>query len=146
MVYHVSKITRRNPHWVFSFPRETPDTSLSVAKVSAIDQLELWKTYATYWCEHKPSCTVYIKEGEWLKVGAWVYENFDLLSGISFLPYSDHVYRQAPYQEIDKEAYDQMQQDFPSSIDWSRLASYEHEDNTESSQEFACVGGACEII
>ena len=137
---------QKESHWVFSFPRETPEMSVSVADVSAIEQLELWKTYATYWCEHKPSCTVYIKEGEWLKVGAWVYENFDLLSGISFLPYSDHVYRQAPYQEIDKEAYDQMQQDFPSSIDWSRLASYEHEDNTEGSQEFACVGGACEII
>lgn len=130
---------------IFSFPMKAPENSIFREDRTAIEQLELWKIYATYWCEHKPSITVYVKENEWLKVAAWVYENFDLVSGVSFLPYDGGSYKQAPYQDITKEEYEMLLEDFPSKIDWNKLKEYEMEDFTESGQTLACVGGVCEL-
>jgi len=130
---------------IFSFPMKAPEGSVMRDDRSALEQLELWKVYAEHWCEHKPSITVYVREDEWLKVGAWVYENFDICSGVSFLPHSDHSYKQAPYQEINEEEYNKMVKEMPE-IDWEGLATFEQEDMTTGSQEYACVGGACEIV
>jgi ribonucleoside-diphosphate reductase alpha chain len=130
---------------VFSFPVKSPDGAITRANLTAIEQLELWLTYQRYWCEHKPSITVNVREGEWMEVGAWVYKHFDEVSGISFLPYSDHTYQQAPYQEVDKETYEKALAVMPEKIDWSQLSEFEKKDNTVSSQTFACVGN-CEIV
>lgn len=140
------EVDNTNPSaYVFSFPMAAPEGSCTVADVTAIQQLELWKLYQLNWCEHKPSITVYVKDDEWLKVAAWVYENFDIVSGISFLPYSDHVYPQAPYESIDKDKYDELVASFPV-LDWSKLPEFElGTDTTTGSQEFACVSGQCEI-
>ena len=131
---------------VFTFPMEAPSNAVFRTDKSAVDQLELWLTYQKHWCEHKPSVTVSVKEHEWLTVGAWVYLNFDWMSGVSFLPFSDHTYQQAPYQDCDQTEYDIMSQAMPRDIDWSKLSEYEEQDNTIGSQELACVGGACEIV
>ena len=131
---------------VFTFPMEAPSNAVFRTDKTAIEQLELWLMYQKYWCEHKPSITVSVKEDEWLMVGAWVYLHFDWMSGVSFLPFSDHTYQQAPYQDCDQSEYDLMQQAMPKSIDWSKLSDYEQQDNTIGSQELACVGGACEIL
>jgi ribonucleoside-diphosphate reductase alpha chain len=131
---------------VFSFPMKAPDGAVMTKDRSAIEQLELWKTYQLHWCEHKPSITVYVGEDEWLEVGAWVYKNFDLCSGVSFLPRSDHTYQQAPYQAITEEEYEAALAKMPESIDWSKLAEYESEDMTTGSQELACTGGVCEAV
>jgi ribonucleoside-diphosphate reductase alpha chain len=128
---------------VFSFPQKSPN---KVTSLNAIEHLELWLSYQENWCEHKPSITVSVAEDEWMKVGAWVYDHFDEVSGISFLPKSDHTYRQAPYEAITKDKYDALVKDSPSEIDWSRLSEYELEDNTESSQTFACTSDACEVV
>ena len=130
---------------VFSFPIKSPMGAVMADKQTAIEQLENWKLFAIHWCEHKPSVTIYVKENEWLEVGDWVYKNFDLLSGISFLPYSDHTYAQAPYQDITENEYQQKVKEFPNSIDFSLLSDYENTDNTEGAQTLACVGGVCEI-
>ncbi len=130
---------------VFSFPMKAPDESVLTKEVSAIDQLELWKVYATHWCEHKPSITVYVQDHEWLEVGDWVYKNFDILSGISFLPYNNHTYRQAPYQEITEEEYNKFLEKMPKDVDFSELQGFEQEDNTTGTQELACAAGQCEI-
>ena len=129
---------------VFSFPVAAPKGALTRTDLTAIQQLELWKVYALNWCEHKPSITVSVKEHEWLAVGAWVYENFDICSGVSFLPYSDHVYRQAPYTDITEEEYVKAAELMPA-IDWSKLVDYETEDNTTTGHELACSAGSCEI-
>jgi ribonucleoside-diphosphate reductase alpha chain len=130
---------------VFSFPQKSP-TALK-KPLTAIEHLELWKTYQDAWCEHKPSITVSVDEDEWMSVGAWVYENFDSVSGISFLPKSDHSYRQAPYEEITSEQYAELVSNSPQSIDWARLSEYELEDNTDSSQTLACSSDTgCEIV
>lgn len=132
---------------VFYFPRKSPDTSVFRDEMTAIDQLILWKKIQDNWCEHKPSATVYVREDEWMKVGAWVYENFDDLSGVSFLPYDGGTYKQAPYQEVDKEDYDKWVAEHPMpEIDWTDLRHYEQEDTTTGSQEFACSAGACEVV
>jgi ribonucleoside-triphosphate reductase len=131
---------------VFSFPMEAPKGSVLRNDRSAIEQLELWKIYAKYWCEHKPSITVYVKPDEWVKVAAWVYENFDLMSGVSFLPHSEHIYQQAPYEELTKEQYDELVTKMPKGTDWTKLADLEKEDHTTASQELACTAGACEIV
>jgi ribonucleoside-triphosphate reductase len=131
--------------WVFSFPIKAPEGAVTRNERSAIEQLELWKTYQLVYTEHKPSITVSVREHEWLAVGAWCYENFDILSGVSFLPMSDHVYKQAPYQECTKEEYEAAVAAFPV-IPWDRLGEYEKEDSTTSSQELACTGGACDIL
>jgi len=131
---------------VFSFPVKAPETSVTVKQVGAMQQLELWKAYQNHWCEHKPSITVYYTDDEFLQVAQWIWENFDLCSGISLLPYSDHVYQQAPYEDIDAKEYNKLVAAMPVGVDWNDLEKYEEEDNTTGSQELACVGGACEIV
>ncbi len=130
---------------VFSFPIEAPETSVTVSEVGAMQQLELWKAYQNHWCEHKPSITVYYTDDEFLSVSQWIWENFDLCSGISLLPVSDHVYQQAPYEKITQEQYKEALDNMPKDINWEDLRHFEAEDNTTGSQELACVGGACEI-
>tara|TARA_R100000329_G_scaffold47474_1_gene44201 strand:- start:878 stop:2119 length:1242 start_codon:yes stop_codon:yes gene_type:complete len=131
---------------VFSFPVKAPDGAVTRNDMSAIEQLELWKTYALNWCEHKPSVTITVRDEEWLKVGSWVYDNFDICSGVSFLPHSDHTYAQAPYQDCNEETYKEALSKMPKSIDWTKLASYEVEDNTAGSQTLACSGDSCEVV
>lgn len=130
---------------VFSFPIKSPDGSVCRDQFGAIKQLELWSVYNEHWCEHKPSVTIYVRDEEWLEVGAWVYKNFSKMSGISFLPHTEHVYRQAPYQEITVEEYEKALALMPNSVDWSKLTEYEKEDMTTGSREYACVGGNCEL-
>ena len=139
-------VTKPETTMVFSFPTKSPKGAICRNDKSALEQLETWKIYHDHWCEHNPSVTITVREHEWIEVGAWVFKNFDEIGGISFLPHSDHTYRQAPYQDIDKETYDMMQKEFPKNIDWEKLADYEKEDNTVGSQEFACVSGSCEIV
>lgn len=131
---------------VFSFPQKAPEGAITRNDRTAIQQLELWQIYQKHWCEHKPSITVYVGEDEWLEVGAWVYKNFDSLSGVSFLPREKHSYRQAPYQEITKEDYELFVSRMPAVVDWSGVAEFEKEDNTTGSQELACVAGYCETV
>ena len=136
-----------NPsNYVFSFPIKAPDNCITRKDTTAIEQLELWKIYQEHWCEHKPSVTITVKDHEWLEVGAWVYKNFDIISGVSFLPYSEHTYQQAPYQDITEEEYLEAVAKMPKEIDWSLLTKYEEEDMTIGSQEYACSGGSCEIL
>ena len=130
---------------VFSFPVKSPKKSVTVRQVGAMEQLELWKAYQNHWCEHKPSITIYYTDDEFLQVAQWIWENFDLCSGISLLPYSDHVYQQAPYEEIDNDKYKELLKAMPKNINWEDLKDFENEDNTIGSQELACVGGACEL-
>ena len=131
---------------VFSFPLKSPEKSVTRNDTSAVEQLELWLAYQRHWCEHKPSVTITVRDEEWMNVGAFVYKHFDEMSGVSFLPHSDHSYQQAPYQEIDKIAYKALLADMPTSIDWSELSDYESEDNTVSMQTMACSGDSCEIV
>ena len=114
--------------------------------MTAVEQLEMWLTYQRSWCEHKPSVTISVRNEEWLHVGAFVYEHFDEMSGVSFLPHSDHTYAQAPYQECTAAEYEKMKADMPQSIVWSDLSLYELEDTTSGSQTLACTSGACEIV
>ena len=131
---------------VFSFPVKSPEASTCVAEVGAMHQLRLWKAYQNHWCEHKPSVTVYYTDSEYLQVAQWIWDNFDLCSGISLLPTSDHTYQQAPYEDIDEEEYKKLVDEMPQNVNWEDLAQFEKEDNTTGSQELACVGGACEIV
>ena len=131
---------------VFSFPVKSPEKSVTRNDMSAVEQLELWLTYQRHWCEHKPSVTITVRDEEWMEVGAFVYEYFDEMSGVSFLPHSDHSYQQAPYQEIDKVEYKELLSKMPTRIDWSELSDYESEDNTVSMQTMACSGDSCEIV
>ena len=131
---------------VFSFPMMAPKGSVCRHDMTAIEQLEIWKIYAKHWCEHKPSVTISVKEDEWVPVGAWCWNNFQYLSGVSFLPFSDHTYQQAPYQDIDEKEYKKLVKKMPTSIDWQKLQDYEKEDNTKGSQELACTAGVCELV
>ena len=131
---------------VFSFPVKAPDKAVVTSDLSAIDQLEMWLMYQRHWCEHKPSVTINVKANEWFEVGAFVYEHFDEMSGVSFLPYNEHTYQQAPYQEVGKSEYEELLSFMPKSIDWSKLSEYEKEDNTSGSQTLACSGDSCEIV
>ena len=131
---------------VFSFPMKSPSGATTRTDMTAIEQLEYWLMFQRHWCEHKPSVTVSVKEDEWMKVGAWVYDNFDEVSGISFLPFSDHTYAQAPYQDITGGEYEQLYKQMPASIDWSKLADYEKEDTTSGGRELACTADACEMV
>jgi len=131
---------------VFSFPMMSPKGSVCRTDMTAIEQLEIWKCYAQHWCEHKPSVTISVKEEEWVPVGAWCWENFDYLSGVSFLPFSDHTYQQAPYQDIDEKTYKKLAKAMPTDIDWDKLQDFEKEDNTKGSQELACTAGVCELV
>ena len=139
-------VTKPDHTTVFSFPMKSPKDAVFRMDMTALEQLELWKTYATSWCEHKPSVTISVKEDEWVDVAAWVYENFDAISGISFLPFSEHVYRQAPYQDCTKEEYEEALKTMPKNVDWAELSKYESQDYTISSQELACTAGGCEVI
>ena len=131
---------------VFSFPMKSPLGAMTRTEMTAIQQLEFWLLYQRHWCEHKPSVTISVKEDEWMDVGAWVYKNFDEVSGISFLPFSDHTYAQAPYQDVEREEYLELKQIMPKSIDWSKLADYEKEDTTSGGRELACTADACEMV
>ena len=131
---------------VFSFPIKSPENATCRSDMTAMEQLEMWLTYQNYWCEHKPSVTITVKEDEWMDVGAWVWKHFDQVSGISFLPHSDHSYRQAPYQDCDEETYINLLSEMPVGVDWSELASYEETDNTSGTQTFACSGDSCEVV
>ena len=131
---------------VFSFPQKSPSKAVTRNDMSAIEQLETWLTYQRHWCEHKPSVTVTVRSGEWMEVGAFVYKHFDEMSGVSFLPHSDHTYQQAPYQDCTKDDYNKLSKIMPKSIDWSKLSEYEQEDNTVAMQTMACSGDVCEIV
>ena len=131
---------------VFSFPVQSPPMAMTRDDMTAIDQLETWLMYQRYWCEHKPSVTISVRDDEWLDVGAFVYKHFDEMSGVSFLPHSDHTYQQAPYQDCSKEEYEELLKTMPKKIDWNKLSEYEQEDNTKSSQTFACSGDVCEVV
>jgi ribonucleoside-triphosphate reductase len=130
---------------VFSFPMKVDEGAIFRADMSAIEQLELWLIYQKYWCEHKPSVTISVKEDEWLEVGAWVYKHFNYMSGVSFLPFAEHTYKQAPYQDIKKEEYEILLDKMPKEVEWSRLSEYEKTDMTIGSQELSCAAGGCEI-
>ena len=130
---------------VFSFPMKAPEGAET--ELSSINQLNTWAIFQKYWCEHKPSVTISVKEDDWLKVGAWVYENFEDISGISFLPHSDHTYAQAPYQAIDKAKYKELIKQMPKNINWDKLSEFEKGvDTTSGSKELACTAGVCEVV
>jgi len=131
---------------VFSFPQKSPNKAVTRNDLSAIEQLETWLTYQRHWCEHKPSVTVTVRSDEWMEVGAFVYKHFDEMSGVSFLPHSDHTYQQAPYQDCTKDDYKKLSAIMPKSIDWSKLSEYEQEDNTVGMQTMACTGDVCEVV
>jgi ribonucleoside-triphosphate reductase len=131
---------------VFSFPVKAPEGAVVTADMTAIDQLKMWLAYQRHWCEHKPSVTINVRSNEWIEVGAFVYEHFDEMSGVSFLPYDEHTYQQAPYQECSKSDYETMLSLMPAAIDWAKLGDFEKEDGTKSSQTFACTGESCEIV
>jgi ribonucleoside-diphosphate reductase alpha chain len=132
--------------YVFSFPMKANPEAVFRTDKTAVEQLELWLKYQKHWCEHKPSVTISVKEHEWVEVGAWVYKNWDWMSGVSFLPFSDHTYRQAPYQDCSEEEYEEFRKKMPVDVNWKELlANYEFSDMTEGAQELACVAGGCEI-
>ena len=146
-VYSEADVTKPDTTTVFSFAMRSPDAAVTRTDMTAVEQLELWKTYAVHWCEHKPSVTISVKEHEWMQVGSWIYDNFDVASGVSFLPHTDHSYQQAPYQDIEREEYLEWQQRFGAfEIDWDALSEYEKEDNTSGSRELACTAGSCEVV
>ena len=132
---------------VFSFPMQSPKNAVFRQDMTAKEQLELWQKYQKHWCEHKPSVTISVKEHEWMEVGNWVWDNFDSISGISFLPFSEHTYRQAPYQDCSKEEYEEALKAMPKNVDWSQLSKYEEQDFTAGAQELACAAdGGCEVV
>ena len=139
-------VMKPDSNLVFSFPIKSPDAAVTVDEVGAIEQLELWKAYQLHWCEHKPSVTVYYTADEFLPCMNWIWENFELASGISFLPYSEHTYAQAPYQEITEEQYNDAVLEMPTTINWNDLADFESEDMTSGAQTLSCSAGACEVV
>ena len=139
-------VTKPNHTTVFSFPMKSPDGAVCRQDMTALEQLELWKTYQEHWCEHKPSVTISVKEEEWVDTASWVYNNFDDISGISFLPFSDHTYKQAPYQDCSEEEYQELYSKMPKNVDWTGLSDYEQQDYTAGSQELACSAGVCEVV
>ena len=143
---HEPDVTKPNHTTVFSFPMRSPEGAVCRQDMTALEQLELWKVYAQNWCEHKPSVTISVKENEWIETSAWVYKNFDEISGISFLPFSDHTYKQAPYQDCTKGEYESAEKLMPKNVDWSKLSDYEQKDFTVASQELACSAGQCEVV
>lgn len=145
-VYSEPDVMKPDQTTVFFFPQKAPEGAVTRNDLTAIEQLELWKIYQEHWCEHKPSITVTVREQEWPTVGGWVYDNFDMVSGVSFLPHSDHTYKQAPYDECDEDRYNAVLASTPSSIDWEALSKYEAEDNTAGSQTLACGPEGCEVV
>lgn len=146
-VYSEADVMSPHNTTVFYFAVKSPDGAVTRERQGALEALDLWKHLQDNWCEHKPSATINVKEDEWMDVGAWVFRNFDTLSGVSFLPYDGGSYKQAPYQEITEEQYNEWLEKHPApSFDWTDLQKYEHEDHTTSSQELACTGGVCEVV
>ena len=145
-VPHEPCVMKPDTTTVFSFPINSPKNSVTRNDMTAIEQLETWLMYQRHWCEHKPSITCTVLDSEWLEVGAFVYKHFDEMSGVSFLPHSDHSYQQAPYQEVDKAAYNVLLKTMPKMIDWAGLSEHEKDDNTNAMQTLACSGDSCEIV
>ncbi len=143
-VPHEPDATNPSNILVFSFPKKSPDTSAMRHNITAIEQLEHYRMVRQHWCEHNPSCTIYVKPDEWLEVGSWIYKNWDDVGGVSFLPYTDHIYQQAPFQEITETEYNNLIANFPD-FDYSEISRYEKEDTTTSSHELACTAGGCAI-
>ena len=140
-------VMKPNDTYVFSFPIKAPEGAIVRSDLTAIDHLNIWLVYQRAWCEHKPSITVSVKEDEWMEVGAWVYKNFDDVSGISFLPHSEHTYKQAPYQEVSEDEYNALVAKMPKNIRWEDLSFYETEDGTSPSATLACSSdGNCELV
>jgi len=139
-------IMKPNSVKVFTFPMKAPEGAVLRNDRNAIEQLELWLTYQRYYCEHKPSVTVSVKEHEWMEVGAWVYKHFDEVSGVSFLPHSDHTYQQAPYEDCNEEMYNELLAQMPESVDWDLISKYELEDTTVGNKTLACTGSVCELV
>ena len=139
-------VTKPDHTTVFYFPQKAPKGAITRNDLTAIEHLEIWKAYKTHWTEHNPSVTISVREEEWIAVADWVYDNWDFIGGISFLPYSDHTYRQAPYQDCDEATYNQFMADMPSEIDWSMLSAYELEDTTTGTQTLSCTAGNCEVV
>lgn len=139
-------IGKENTTAVFSFPMKAPEASVHRDDMGAMEQLELWRIYAEHWCEHKPSITVFYRDEEYLDVMAWIYKHFDTVSGISLLPHTDHVYPQAPYQELTEDEFKKSVDRMPDSIDWDKLMEYETGDTTTVEHELACSAGGCEVI
>lgn len=143
--YHAEDdVMKPDSTYVFSFPMKAPEGAVCRTDKTAIEQLELWLIYQRHWCHHKPSITVSVKDEEWPEVGAWVWKHFDEVSGVSFLPFSGHTYRQAPYEDCTKEGYEDMLKKMPKNIDWSMFV--ETDDNTEGAQTLACTAGGCEAV
>jgi len=145
-VPHESCVMKPDTTTVFSFPIKSPKNSVTRNDMTAIEQLETWLMYQRHWCEHKPSITCTVLDSEWMAVGAFVYEHFDEMSGVSFLPHSDHSYQQAPYQEVDKDVYNVLLKAMPKKIDWAGLSEHEKDDNTNAMQTLACSGDSCEMV
>lgn len=144
-IKHEPDVMKPNDTMVFTFPIKAPEGSTLRENLTAIQHLDLWLAYQRHWAEHKPSITISVKENEWMAVGAWVYEHIDEMSGVSFLPYSEHTYQQAPYQEITENEYNKLVSETPADLDWKWLEIYETFDATTSVQDLACVAGACDI-
>ena len=140
------EINKPDSTTVFSFPVKAPQGAITRNDMTAIEQLDMWLTYQRHWCEHKPSVTITVRDEEWMEVGAFVYKHFDEMSGVSFLPHSDHTYQQAPYQDCGKHDYETLKSLMPEKIDWSKLSEYEQEDNTLAMQTMACSGDVCEVV
>jgi ribonucleoside-diphosphate reductase alpha chain len=146
---HELDITNPEQTYIFYFPIKFDgdhNTSIFRGEQTAIEQLEFWKVYKDNWTEHNPSVTIYVKEHEWIEVAAWVYKHFDDICGVSFLPYTEHIYKQAPFSECTEEEYENWMKKMPKDVDWSKLSEFEEEDLTTSAQEFACSGGSCEFV
>ena len=143
---HEPDVTKPESTTVFSFPQKSPKGSIMRDEMSAVEQLEHWLVVQRFYCEHKPSITVFVKEDEWLAVGSWVYDHFNEVSGVSFLPHSDHSYQQAPYTEISKEKYEELSSSMPKEMNWDDLAKYEESDLTAGAQTVACSAGICELV
>jgi ribonucleoside-diphosphate reductase alpha chain len=139
-------VMKPNSVKVFSFPMKAPKGAVTRNERTAIEQLELWLMYQRYYCEHKPSVTISVKENEWMEVGAWVYKHFDEVSGVSFLPYSDHSYQQAPYEECDKKTHNALAKTMPKEVNWGLISEYELTDQTVSTKTLACTGSVCELV
>jgi ribonucleoside-diphosphate reductase alpha chain len=131
---------------VFSFPMKSPEGAVMMKDRTAIEQLETWLIYQRHWCEHKPSVTINVRENEWMAVGAWVFDHFDEVSGVTFLPYREHSYAQAPYQECSEADYELALSQMPQGTDWGRISDYEDRDNTVGSQTLACSAGVCDLV
>lgn len=143
--FYYEKDQMGGSNYVFYFPMKAPEGAPTVKDMGAMDQLKLWETYQDFWCEHKPSMTCYYTDDEFMDVGNWLWNKFDKVSGVSFLPYNDHIYAQAPYQPIDEQTYHEWMERMPKNVDWTKLSEYESQDHTTASQELSCSAGICDI-